>query len=208
MNPELNIIIEKKRTPSLEENEIVKYVSQFMRLSEAETNAVIDSLNPRAFKKGAFLLKEGQIVNLCYFILKGCVRQYYLVDGTEKTTHFYTEGQPITPYQGTHKKSPAQYYLVCIEDCIISVGSPEDEQQLYNKFPRLEKISRIAVEEELAVSQEALATFILKSPTERYLDLLENRPELMDRVPHYQLASYLGITPESLSRIRKRITKK
>jgi CRP-like cAMP-binding protein len=181
--------IEAQPEPRLEDVSIIQYISQFMNLSAVEAEAVIDSLNPRQYKKGDFLLKEGQYAELCYFVLKGCVRHYYLTDGEEKTTHFYTEGQPISAYQGSFKRAASKFYLACVEDSVVSIGSFEDEQKLYNQFPRLEKISRIAVEEELANSHESLANFIMNSPEERYLDLLNNRPDLLDRVPHYQLAS-------------------
>lgn len=187
------------------EQEVLKFISGFATLSDAEVRAVIDALDIRTFEKGALLLREGQIANLCYFVLKGCIRQYYLVDGEEKTTHFYTEGQPITPYEGTFKRMPSPYYLSCVENSILTVGGPEKEAELFQAFPRLQVVCRLATEEELAKSQENLASYILKSPEERYLHLLRTRPELLDRVPQYHLASYLGIKPESLSRIRKRI---
>jgi len=84
----------------------------------------------------------------------------------------------------------------------------ENELELFRRFPRFESLSRRALEEKLGNYQQMLANYIIKSPEERYIDLLENRPELLGRVPHYQLASYLGVKPESLSRIRKRIIQK
>jgi CRP-like cAMP-binding protein len=95
--------------------------------------------------------------------------------------------------------------LVCNEDCIVVEGRPEDEQFFMQAMPRMETINRIGVEFELQKSQETLAEFIMTNPEERYLNLLNTRADLLDRVPQYQLASYLGVTPESLSRIRKRI---
>ena len=187
------------------EQEIIRYISKFAPLSDAEIRGILENIKIRTFKKGETLLREGQVASLCYFILKGCVRQYYLVDGEEKTTHFYTEGQPIAPYEGTYKGKPSKFYLSCVEDSIMTVGTPDDEAKLFEKFPHFEAISRLAVEEELGKSQERFSSFVINSPEERYLDLLKTRPELLDRVPQYQLASFLGVTPESLSRIRKRI---
>jgi len=192
----------RQRSP---EFEVIRYVSKFMQLSEAEAKIILENINFRAYKKGDILLREGQISNLCYFNVKGCVRQYYLMDGEEKTTNFYTEGQPISPNEGTFKKKPSKFYLSCLEDCILSVGTPEDEVRFFQKFPQFETVCRIAVEDELGKSQHDFAAFMLSSPEERYLNLINTRPELIDRVPQYQLASYLGVTPESLSRIRKRI---
>lgn len=193
-----------RRSPA-PEREIIQYIGQFMPLSESEAIEIIKLLKIKSFKKGALLLKEGQVAKLCYFVLKGCVRQYFLVDGEEKTTNFFTEGQPVTPYEGTYKRKASKYYLACIEDTILTVGTPEDEKLFFEKFPHLEPVSRLAVEEELGKSQDMLTSYILSSPEERYLNLLKTRPELLERVPQYQLASYLGVTPESLSRIRKRI---
>jgi CRP-like cAMP-binding protein len=142
---------------------------------------------------------------VCYFVLQGCVRQYYLTtDGNEKTTHFFTEGMPVTSTFLFENKA-SKYYLVCNEDCIVVEGRPEDEQFFMQAMPRMETINRIGVEFELQKSQETLAEFIMTNPEERYLNLLNTRADLLDRVPQYQLASYLGVTPESLSRIRKRI---
>ena len=176
-----------------------------MPLSEAEAAEIAKSIKVKSFEKGSFLVKEGQVSKLCYFVLKGCVRQYYLVDGEEKTTNFFTEGQPLTAYEGSFKRRASKFFLCCVEDCLLTVGSEEAEAAFFQQFPRLEPASRMAVEEELGKSQGMLSSYILSSPEERYLNLLETRPELLDRVPQYQLASFLGITPESLSRIRKRI---
>lgn len=198
----------KPSKPATTEHEVIRYLSKFMRLSEAEANAILESIQFRTFKKGDILLREGQISNLCYFTMKGCVRQYYLIDGEEKTTNFYTEGQPVNPNEGTYKTKPSKFYLACVEDCILLVSTPEDEVKFFQKFPQFETVCRIAVEDELGKSQHEFATFMLSSPEERYLNLLKTRPELIDRVPQYQLASYLGIKPESLSRIRKRIMRR
>ncbi len=190
---------------SLLEEEIIRYISQFMPLSDDVAKAVAQNMKLKTFEKGAFLLKEGQVEKLCYFVLKGCIRQYYLVDGEEKTTHFYTEGQPVVPYEGTFKHKPSKYYLSALEDTTVTVSTPEDQELFFEKFPHLEPARVMAMEEEMGKSHDRLSSYILSSPEERYLDLLKTRPELLERVPQYQLASYLGVTPESLSRIRKRI---
>lgn len=187
---------------------VIQYIAAFKTLSEVEIRAILDNLNVRTFKKGTILLREGQVSDLCYFVLQGCVRQYYLVDGVEKTTGFFTEGQPIVAYEGNFKKLPSRFYLSCLEDCMLSVGTPEDEADLFAKYPQFELVCRLATEEELGKSQGKLADFMISNPEERYLKLLKTRPDLLDRVPQYQLASYLGVTPESLSRIRKRISTK
>lgn len=192
----------RRRTP--QQQVLLRYVEAIAPLTEAEKDLIFELINVRSYKKGKYLLREGQIGNVCYFVLEGCVRQYYLVDGLEKTTGFFTEGQPVT-HTFTFDNKASKSFLVCNEDCTVIEGRQEDERNFLEKMPRMEMLNRMGVEVELQKSQEALAEFIIASPEDRYRNLLKNRPELLDRVPQYQLASYLGVTPESLSRIRKRM---
>lgn len=200
--------VAKPRRLSAPEQVLVDYMAQIAPLSDAEINTIFEMVKIRAHKRGKVLLREGQARNICYFVLQGCVRQYYLVDGLEKTTNFFTEGQPVNTSGFPFENKPSKSFLVCNEDCILIEGRPEEEQAFFDKLPRLEMFNRLGVEMELQKSQESFSEFIIKNPEERYLSLMETRPELLDRVPQYQLASYLGIAPESLSRIRKRITRK
>jgi CRP-like cAMP-binding protein len=190
------------------EQALVQYLSQFARISEAEARTFFELLNVKTYPKGHLLLREGERDDTCFFVLKGCVRQYYLVDGVEKTTAFFTEGEPVTTTGMPFESGLSKSFLACVEDCVLITGGPGDEERFFEKIPITQHINRAAVEFELRKSQEAFADFITKSPEERYLNLLKNRPALLDRVPQYQLASYLGVTPESLSRIRRRITPK
>lgn len=200
--------VAKPRRLSAPQQVLVDYMAQIAPLSDAEINTIFEMVKIRAHKRGKVLLREGQARNICYFVLQGCVRQYYLVDGLEKTTNFFTEGQPVNTSGFPFENKPSKSYLVCNEDCILIEGRPEEEQAFFDKLPRMEMFNRLGVEMELQKSQESFSEFIIKSPEERYLSLMETRPELLDRVPQYQLASFLGIAPESLSRIRKRITRK
>jgi CRP-like cAMP-binding protein len=201
-------VVNRKRRFSAAEQVLIDYVSQIAPLSDAEINTIFELIKVKSYKKGKILLKEGQCQNTCYFVLQGCIRQYYLMDGEERTTHFFTEGQPVTSVGMAFDHKPSKSYLVCNEDCLVIEGRPEDEKIFFDKMPKMETLNRIGVEMELQKSQEALADYIMSNPEERYLNLLKTRPDLLDRVPQYQLASYLGIKPESLSRIRKRIMDK
>ncbi len=195
------------QTPNIPtRNELIKYLSKYINLTEDETNAILKGLDIRYYKKGDILIKEGEIPELCYFIFKGCVRQYFNVDGEEKTTEFYTEGQPISVFQGTNINKKSSFFLSCLEDCVMSVGPiiPEDT----DIDPKFITLCKTAAEDELCRTQETLAMYRLTNPEERYLELMKTKPELIERVPQYYLASYLGIKAESLSRIRRRLTKK
>ena len=196
----------RTRRPAIPEHEMIRYISQFMPLSEAEAREIVKIMKVRSFKKGTVLLREGQVTKLCYFVLKGCIRQYFLVDGEEKTTNFYTEAESLNPLCVVTKK-PSEYYVACVEDSILLVGNSDMESAIFEKFPRFETLCRILSDEWLAKNKAEFDAFKTSTPEKRYLDLLENRPDLLQRAPHYQLASYLGITPQSLSRLRSRIAK-
>jgi len=185
-------------------NELVAYISRYTTLTEAETKAVINEIPIRTFKKGTVLLKEGEVPVECYFNIKGLVRQYYVIDGEEKTTFFYTEEYAISGIPG----KPSKYYLVCEEDCTLTIGRFDAEVDFFKRFPKFESLCRVLSSEYFESYEELLSTYITKSPQERYLNLVKERPKLAKRVPQFQIASYLGITPESLSRIRKRVVLK
>lgn len=190
------------------ENEILDLVSRFMSLNEEEARALVDCIPVRTYPKGTLLLREGQIATECYFTIRGCVRLYYLMDGEERTTAFFTEEESIASLSSYRNKTPANHYLACVEDCRLAVLRYDKEQELYRRFPRFESMCRLSMEDEFGKQQDMLARFITQTPEERYLHLLDTRPELLARVPQYHLASYLGVKPESLSRIRKRIARK
>jgi len=189
------------------ENEIIKYVSKYVTITKELEKSILESACIKSFPEGTLLLKEGNFSNECYFILKGCIRVFFLKEGEEKTTEFYTEGQAaIASCYG--KKTHSVQYLECVEETVASVGNPELEAGMFQKYPQSESATLVMTETVMVNSQDNLAEFKMSSPEERYLALLKNRPDLIQRVPQHQIASYLGMTPESLSRIRKRISNK
>ena len=186
-------------------NKFVNYFSRISPLSEEESNAIMENMCIKTFKKGAFLLKEGQMSVDTYFILEGCVREYIVVDGEEKTTNFFTEEQWVISLNSFGSQNVTAHNLVCVEDTTVSIGNEQQAQEMFKKFPRFETISRAIVEADFAKHKNLLTCFLTDSPEQRYLKLLKTRPDLFQRIPQYQLASYIGVKPESLSRIRKRI---
>lgn len=186
---------------------IVDFLSKYIELTKEEIEILANQSFIQSFKKGTILLSEGKIAKECFFILQGCVASYYLIDGEVKVTEFFTEQQPITPVSYTTKK-PSEYYLECLEDSIISIGTPERSAELLSKLPRLAALGSNIMEDQLANQRMKYDEFIKLSPEDRYLNLQRTSPDLLKRVPQYLIASYLGIKPESLSRIRKRLYKK
>lgn len=187
-------------------SEIVQLLEGALDMNEKEKQAVAECIPVVTFPKGHILLKEGQVSNESFFNVEGLVRKYYIVDGEEKTTDFYIENDSISSLQSYNLMMPSNHYLECIEESRLAILSREREQELFERVSGFESLCRVSVEEELGAYQDKLAQFMMSSPEKRYMDLMKNRPELLQRVPQYHLASYLGIKPESLSRIRKRIT--
>jgi len=178
-------------------------LSNFEMLSRQEIELIVEKTIVDEFKKGKILLKEGQVPSKCYMVVEGCVREYLIKDGEEISTAFFTEGDTFTP--PSRKNSPSNHYWECVEDCILTISNKSFEVEIRAAIPRLDSVFQEIAIEKINKSKEEWSQFISSSPEERYLNLLETKPQLLERVPHHQIASYLGIKPQSLSRIRKRI---
>lgn len=189
------------------QNILFDFISKYVALTEEEKNAILSLDLFRSVKKGTILLKEGQKSQDSYFVLKGCIRTFYVLDGEEKTTSFYTEMEALTP-SCVISKTPSEYYISCIEDTILTISNSDMEVEINSKFPKFEIMCRRLSEEMLNKQRIDFDEFKTSSPEQRYLNLLQKRPDLIQRVPQHQLASYLGIKPQSLSRLRARIQEK
>lgn len=183
------------------------FISKYITITEEEKNALLSLDIFHSLKKGSVLLKEGQKSEENYFVLKGCIRTYYNMEGEEKTTAFYTEMEGLTPVCVV-SKAPSEYYVSCVEDSILLISNLDMEEEINTKFPKFEKMCRKLSEELLIQQRIDFDAFKTSSPEQRYMNLLEKRPDLIQRVPQHQLASYLGIKPQSLSRLRSRILDK
>ena len=189
------------------QDKLFHFISKYISLTEEEKNVLLSLDLFRSVEKGTILLKEGQRSQESYFVLQGCIRVYYLIDGEEKTTAFYTEMDALTPHCVINK-APSEYFISCVEDSILAVSNAEMAVEINSKFPKFEIMCRLLTEELLAKEQINFDEFKTSSPEQRYLNLLQKRPDLIQRVPQHQLASFLGIKPQSLSRLRARILEK
>lgn len=183
---------------------LFNYLTKYIEFSEDNKQIIKTLVNLKEYKKGEIVVKEGNKTQNSYLVIKGCLRSYYIVDGEEKTTEFFTEEDIITPVC-TSDNSPSKYNIVCMEDSVLLISNPELDASGFSKFPQFEMLCRVMSEKELAQKQQEFDSFKILNPEERYKQLLVVRPQLIQRVPQYQIASYLGITPQSLSRLRKRM---
>ncbi len=189
-------------------NKLIDYFLKITPLTSDEQESLVASMLVKSFKSGDFILKEGQRSADTFFVLEGLARQYKLIGGEEITTAFYKEGQWIISLLSFTENPVCQENLICIEDTTIVVGNEQKAQELFSLYPRFETISRVVMETVFYEQQQRLNAYLTDSPEKRYLALLETQPDILQRVPQYQIASYIGIKPESLSRIRKRISNK
>ncbi len=186
---------------------LFNFISKYITITEEEKNVLISLDLFHSVKKGTILLKEGQHSKESYFVLNGCIRTYYVLNGEEKTTAFYTEMDALTP-PCVISQTPSECYISCSENSILLISNDEMSLEVNSKFPKFDLMCRKFSEELLAKQQVNFDEFKTSSPEQRYQNLLQKRPDLIQRVPQHQLASYLGIKPQSLSRLRARIHEK
>lgn len=190
------------------ENRLIDYFLKITNLTTDETKVLAESMVVKNFGKNDFLVKEGQFTNDTYFIINGCVRQFKVLDGNDITTNFYTEEQWIISLDNFDGKTESKYNLVCMEDTTVVIGDEQKAQELFKQFPRFETISRQIMETVFMEQQNLMTSYITDKPEQRYLKLLKTRPDIFQRVPQYDIATYIGVKPESLSRIRKKLQNK
>ena len=200
----------KKSTENVNEadDEIMSIISseKYLGIStKDEADFISKCTEIKKVEKGTVLLKAGKIATSCYYVYKGCIREYCLKDGEEITTEFYTAGDSLSDDASKLNKSPSLLNWECMVDSIVSVFPFEVELEMYKRFPRLETLCRIETEKKFGDLKLAVNNYHSSTPEERYENLLVTRPEIFELVPLYHIASYLGVKPESLSRIRNRI---
>lgn len=174
-------------------------------LTQKEIDLIVEKTIVKHFEKGTILLRQGQMPSKCYMVVEGCVREYMIKDGVEKSTAFFTEGDTFAPYTHGGKGLPSGHYWECGEDCVLTVSDRSFEEEMRAALPRFDAVFQQIAVEKLSEAKAEWSAYISSSPEERYRNLLKARPTLFGRVPRHQIASYLGMEPQSLSRIRKRI---
>ena len=186
-----------------------QFAEGFVSFTPAEKVAIQQKFVLRDVPAQHRLVNIGETAAELYFVNKGCLRFYYLTsEGQEITGFIFEENGFAGVLESFFTQTPGQQVLETLEECELLVLSFKDLHQLYEQVPRMNVLVRKVLEQRMAYAQKVVASLILNSPEERYAELLRMRPGLLQRVPQKVLATYLGITPVSLSRIRKRISDK
>ena len=166
----------------------------------------ISKFKPVSYRKGDYFIKEGQVSRFLGFIVKGCLMCSYNMDGKEFIDEFSMDNEFITDYASFVTGAPADKDVILLEDSDLLILGHSNLQELYDTDPIFERAGRIMAEMLFINWQQRTKSLLLEDAETRYRKLASNRPELIQRVPQYLLAEYLRITPETLSRIRKKIS--
>ncbi|MGB3589121.1 MAG: Crp/Fnr family transcriptional regulator [Tunicatimonas sp.] len=189
-------------------SQLRQYVSQLAPLTSAELAFLEEQCVYREVPKKFALVSEGEVAQEIYFINQGCLRLFYQKEGEEVTAFIFLENLFATALDSLLQQIPSQQNLETLEDSKLLVISRERLMNIYAYSSNFQVMGRRIAEQRFINAQRILSSYILDSPEERYEKLLATQPEWFQRVPQHYIASFLGITPVSLSRIRKRISSK
>ncbi|GAB4025107.1 Crp/Fnr family transcriptional regulator [Spirosoma koreense] len=181
------------------------HIRKFVPLTSDEEAILATYLNYEPRPKKAFILREGQTCTANYFILRGCVRMFFITDqGHEQITQFGIDNWWISDYGSLDRQTPSAFYIQALEPSELVVLERQVQDALFERLPQMERYFRIVLQRAYAASQMRLYFIYNQSGEQRYHQFNSAFPEFVQRIPQYMLASYLGFTPEFLSKIRRR----
>lgn len=178
------------------------HINQHSPLSKQTLKDLGAALQKVELRKGEFLIRDGKVCEHVYFLEKGCVRGFYNLDAKEITYWFAFENTFVTSFFSFISRKPCFENIQLIEDCTLWAVTYEDLQELYRQHADMERMGRIMHERYYVMLEERFVRNHFKEAKERYENLMLNSPHILQRVPLGYIASYLGVTQETLSRIR------
>jgi CRP-like cAMP-binding protein len=184
------------------------HLERYVVFNDNEWTAVIPHISFMRLKKKDYFAEAGKVCNYVGYLASGSVRYYHVRDGEELTAYFCFADDLVSSYKSFLKREPGNTYIQALEDTLLATISFDHMQQML-QTPALanktERVFRLIAEHYLCCYEDRIQAFITQSPEKRYLELLKTGKEIMQRIPQHYVANYLGITPVSLSRIRRRI---
>ena len=189
-----------------EMNEIRKYIDNTFPMNDSDWNFFSSKLKKVELKKNTALLKIGKVENYLYYVSKGIIRLYIPRIENDLTFGFLFDNEFVTAYDSLLTQSPSEYQIETLTETILWKISNKDLQEVYERTSSGNVIGRKMAENMFLIKSKRELSLLSKTAEERYLDLFSERPKLLQQIPLKYIASYIGVTPQALSRIRKRIT--
>ena len=180
---------------------------RFMPINDTFFEVITSHTRYVEMSKGQAFIQQGGTNDQLGLLVEGLMRGVEIIDGDDHTMMFFDAPCFVTEYVGYLRRDPARYSIVALEDCRLYTWSYDDLQRMYSLSKDGERVGRLIAEQVIAEVVNDVRSFRFDTATERYEKLTATYPRLAQRVPQYMVASYLGITPESLSRIRARLVK-
>jgi len=194
-----------RQTPAMI-NSLLNNIQNLITLSQSEIGIVTSLFKEKTYKKGDFFLEEGRICKHVGFVAKGLMRYYINHNGEEKTYSFSQENEYVCNYESFLPQKQSSKIIQALEDSDVLVISYNDLQFLYANIREGERFGRIAIEAVFLQLLQDVSSFYTETPALRYERFLRNHSDLQQRISQYHIASFVGVKPQSLSRIRKRIS--
>lgn len=188
--------------------ELFSYTDRYVNFTDEDKKSIASAFTFKKVKAKSELVSYDKRTDELFFLVKGCVRKYYVKDGEQLTIYIMTENNFIAAFDSFMTGSKSTETIECLEPCEVLIINKKDLENLYQQIPLMNEFIRKILEQTLIQFQQSLTSFIKDKPEERYEKLLRDNPVILQRVPQHMLATYLGITATSLSRIRKRILEK
>ena len=187
---------------------LIHFIKQIVPFADEEIQYIQHLFVEKSLKKGEFWVKEGEFNSGIVFVNKGMLRSYFVKEEVEKTFDLVIENQIVTATECYSTGLPSTDFIQAVEDSYLSVISKDNLEILYSKSSKWERVGRVIFEYYTLEQEIRIRSFIAETAQERYESLATEQPELMQRTPQIYLANFLGITPQSLSRLRRKIVNK
>ncbi len=185
-------------------NQLLNHINTRVAFQESAFREIVQHFETVNFPKKHQLIGADDAISHQYFVLKGCLRTYLIdAQGKEHTIQFAVEDWWVSDYIAYYKKVPSIFKVECLEDCLLLKISKSTLTALFDPYPMLERYFRLQLENAFVAFQQRILSSLNLTAEERYDAFIKTYPAIEQRVKNYQIASYLGVTPESLSRIRK-----
>jgi CRP-like cAMP-binding protein len=185
------------------------HIEKRVQLTDEEFEISVKFFKPKKLRKNQFLLNEGEVCTHIGFVNSGCLRQYTIDNkGTEHIIQFAIEDWWVSDLNSFLSGKPSEYNVDALQDSEVLLLEKSARDDLLDNCPKMERFFRLLTEANHVATHQRIADSLSASAEERYLKFIKTYPKLFETVPQNQIASYLGITPQSLSRIRKDLTQK